>query len=256
MIFLQKVYKNKSEIKKYLKIMENEKKTELYQRNVFIDNLKGVCILFVIITHFSWTWTERLRMLFPYWIDMAIPIFMIISGYVYGVSLERKTGGRIQDLYTVNYIIPKLTRYTVPFILIFIAEICIEKIIYHRETDSWINIFLQGGIGPGSYYYPVMLQMIFVFPIIYLIIKKYTKSGLLLCFFGNFAYEILKTSYEMNEEYYRMLIFRYIFLIAYGCFLALEKGKVKKQGMMLLGITGTFYIYLSCYTDYTPLYLI
>ena len=32
--------------------------------------------------------------------------------------------------------------------------------------------FLQEGTGPGSFYYPIMMQFIFVYPIIYFAIKE------------------------------------------------------------------------------------
>ena len=51
------------------------------KRNQFIDVLKGICIIFVIITHYNWSNAARLKYFFPFWIDMAVPIFMIISGY-------------------------------------------------------------------------------------------------------------------------------------------------------------------------------
>jgi hypothetical protein len=53
--------------------------------------------------------------------------------------------------------------------------------------------FLQGGIGQGSYYYPVMLQFTFVLLVIYFIFKEYREKGLLVCGLANLLYEILKT---------------------------------------------------------------
>ena len=57
--------------------------------NSFVDVLKGICIIMVVVTHFSWEEHERLYYLFPFWIDMAVPIFMLISGYVYTISYKR-----------------------------------------------------------------------------------------------------------------------------------------------------------------------
>ena len=60
------------------------------KRNRFIDLLKGICIIFVIITHLQWTNEEYDKFFFNYWRDMAVPILMIVSGYVYSLSFERK----------------------------------------------------------------------------------------------------------------------------------------------------------------------
>ena len=79
--------------------------------------------------------------------------------------------------------------------------------------------YLCGGWGPGSYYYPLMIQFVFVFPIIYFVIKENSRRGLVICLVVNILYEILKWAYEMNIECYRLLLFRYIFIIAFGCYL-------------------------------------
>ena len=60
------------------------------QRDHFLDIAKGAAVILVIITHFSWTEEERLPYLFPFWVSMAVPVFMIISGYVGTASYEKK----------------------------------------------------------------------------------------------------------------------------------------------------------------------
>lgn len=60
------------------------------KRNKQLDIIKGICIIFVIVTHFAWTTNERLKYGFPFWIDMAVPIFMVITGYVSAASYEKK----------------------------------------------------------------------------------------------------------------------------------------------------------------------
>lgn len=37
----------------------------IIERVHHIDILKGVCIIFVVITHFSWTWDERQKIFIP-----------------------------------------------------------------------------------------------------------------------------------------------------------------------------------------------
>lgn len=62
------------------------------ERNNSLDFLKGISIIFIIITHFSWTNLERLSFGFPFWIDMAVPIFMLVSGYTQALSCEKNGG--------------------------------------------------------------------------------------------------------------------------------------------------------------------
>ena len=88
--------------------------SETVERNGFIDVIKGICILFVIFTHYTWTTMQWHRMLFPFWIDMAVPMFMIISGYVGALSFERK-GANLDNAYSFQSIFSKCLRFIVPF---------------------------------------------------------------------------------------------------------------------------------------------
>lgn len=67
----------------------------------------------------------------------------------------------------------------------------------------------------------------------------------------NAAYEVLKDSYQMNEECYRLLVFRYIFLIAYGCFME-QKKKINKYLNVGAFLLGFIFIYMINYGGYQP----
>ncbi|MBO4449633.1 MAG: hypothetical protein J5777_03525, partial [Clostridiales bacterium] len=112
--------------------------------------------------------------------------------------------------------------------------------------------FLRGGLGPGSYYFPIMIQFIFYFPVIFFIIRKYDLKGLFFCGFVNFAYEILKTAYDMGEVCYRLLLFRYTLIIAYGCYLAMGNYKRNKKLSLLCIVSGIVYIIVFCYLGAMP----
>lgn len=98
-------------------------------RNSTVDVLKGVCIVFVLITHYRWSNVMRTRLLFPYWIDMSVPIFMFISGYVGSLSNIRHKIDGLTDSYTLNNIMRKGIRYTIPFLITFLVE----------ETLFWLD---------------------------------------------------------------------------------------------------------------------
>lgn len=103
------------------KVKESNIKTN-FTRNHTIDLLKGICILFVVVTHFSWMGRERLVAGFPFWIDMAIPIFMLISGYVNGLSYKRKEIKSLDEAFSVKNWLKPFIRYTIPFLIIFFLE--------------------------------------------------------------------------------------------------------------------------------------
>lgn len=50
--------------------------------------------------------------------------------------------------------------------------------------------------------------------------RKYEFQGVIVCGVINFLYEMLKTAYGIPEVSYRLLLFRYTLVIAYGCYLA------------------------------------
>lgn len=222
----------------------------------FVDVLKGICIIFIIITHFSWESWERIRYFFPFYIDMAVPVFMILSGYVYNFSYRKRNINNIGEAYALSNIVDKIIRYTLPFLLIYLFEICY---LYFKGsiTLSLSSIFVlcldffAGGGGKGSYYYPVMMQFIFIFPIIFFIIKKYDFKGVIICGIVNALYELLKSSYHMNEECYRLLVFRYILVIAVGCYFAWGKS-TKKSYSLLSFFVGLLFIILYSYINYAP----
>lgn len=151
-------------------------KNEHGERFYHIDFLKGICIIFVIITHCNWEDTEKLKLLFPFYIDMAVPVFMIISGYMYAVSYKKNNINSIGDAYLAKNIINKILRFTIPFSIIFITEQIVYFLQngqqYSKSILDFIHLFLIGGTGPGSYYYPVMIQFIFVYPVIFFYYKK------------------------------------------------------------------------------------
>lgn len=92
------------------------------QRNSLMDLLKAICIIFIVITHFSWSSFERQKFLFPFWIDMAVPVFMLISGYVSTERFYNKNINSLKLAYKSKDIYKKIIRYSIPFLIIFIIE--------------------------------------------------------------------------------------------------------------------------------------
>ena len=223
-------------------------------RNKTIDVLKGICILCVVVTHYAWTQAERSTLLFPFWIDMAVPMFMILSGYVHAKSFVKREIVSFEETYNIKGILLKSIRFLLPFTIIYILELYLASLDNYRYSFKQIyNGFLCGGFGPGSYYVPLMIQFVFVFPVIYFIVKKYEFKGLILCGLVNGGYEILQSAYGMNEQCYRLLLFRYILVISFGCYLAIQREiKIKTIKAIISFLVGFIFILLCCYLDYNP----
>lgn len=163
---------------------------------------------------------------------MAVPVFMIVSGYNFAMSNRKKADGKWTHMYGWEIIKPKLVRFLVPFFTICL----IEMILLHIEDRS-INplwIFLLGAYGPGSYYVPIMLQLLVVFPVIYTLVEKNAKLGLAFAGVANLLFEIAVIVFDMEKDYYRLSIGRYLLLIAFGCYLYLHPEKRVKRYQMVL----------------------
>lgn len=229
---------------------------ETLNRNHFIDVLKGICIIFVVCTHASWTDAQQLKLLFPFWIDMAVPFFMLVSGYVYTKSFQKNGIETLDSAYNKKYLLKNFIRYTIPYFVAFAIDFCVQVFLYIRNPTGIkgfliheVSLFLQGGNGPGSYYYPAMIQIMFLFPIIYVLVKKYNWKGVFIVAFATFFFEVLKFPYVENEGLYRLLLFRYFMLIAFGSYFAMNKMN-KKHWFFL--VVGFCFIILFGYTDYSP----
>ena len=53
---------------------------------------------------------------------MAVPIFMIISGFVYSKSFDANKIVSIENAYAFPNIYKKVMRFTIPFIIAFLIE--------------------------------------------------------------------------------------------------------------------------------------
>lgn len=220
-----------------------------HKRIELLDYMKAVCIIMVIITHYNWS--DKSSPFFTMFINMAVPVFMILSGYNFSMSNKKKAGGKLSKMYDVHLLESKLERFLVPFFVICLVEIVL--LLIEGKHINLFRIFAYGAYGPGSYYVPILIQLIFIFPIIYKLVEKNAKLGLTLAAVGNLVYEIVVRVSGMEKYYYRLLIGRYILLIAFGCYLYLHpEQRVKKHQMVAMLIIGLSYIYEILWLDRDP----
>ena len=222
-----------------------EKKTRISCLDVY----KGICILFIIITHHNWTNEQRLHLLFPFWIDMAVPVFMVITGYVYADS-STKNKITFFDSYHPRHILMKWMRYTLPFFPVWMLGV-VGRILGKGRQFTLAGLvvdFMEGGIGPGSYYYPVLLQIVLATPIIIWIINRFKEKGLMGLFIFNLIFEYVKFGMNMSPELYRLCMLRYVFILSFGCYL-FKTGHTHKKIYYFAGGMGfsfiVYYVFLG-----------
>ena len=64
----------------------SENKINNNNRLFLIDYIKAFAIIAVIITHFNFSSVWKYNVIFPFIINIAVPMFMMISGYNYANS--------------------------------------------------------------------------------------------------------------------------------------------------------------------------
>lgn len=219
------------------------------------DFLKGLCSILVVLTHYAWQSAERRTLLFPWWVDMAALVFMMMSGYVYEKSCRRRNIECLSQAYAPGLLFRRAIRYTLPFVIVYCLMLLRDHLKYGAVTYDIFITFLQGGRGQGGFYYPVIMQFIFVVPVIRAIVRKYRVGGLLLCLAANLVFEVLHVAYNVPVESYRLLVLRYIFVIAAGCYLA-TGAPIKTLWGIVMSYLGILFLVMYLYNGYKPTYLI
>lgn len=241
-------------------------------RNQLVDVLKGIGCIAVILLHVGFTTEQTQKAGFPFWCVFAVPMFMFLSGYVNALSMNKKKTS-FKEYYSAYNLFAKLLRFAIPYIMAFAIEVA--YFVINHQTNSIggsvlgaFIIFLKGGVGPGSYYMPIMVQFILLFPILYYVVKKYKLAGLWISAGINILFEILQSAGNMDPEIYRLLCFRYTFIIGLGVYTALgydfKKIELKHlnkkvNGRFAEGLTlflaffvGVIFIVVTSYGGYKP----
>jgi len=233
-----------------------------YQQIKSLDYLKTISIFMVIVTHLSFTAISRKTLLFPYWIDMAVPFFFIISGYMYSLSWEKRELRNLKDWFGCKNFLDKFLRIFLPYIIIFGIEILLFRILHRNVTVREIIYgFFTGGWGPGSYYFPVLVQLLLLFPFVFSLSKK--KYGWFILIYIEILLEILIQKLGVSDTTYRLLFFRYLGFVTFGILLYLHSTKRyvwvvskilnKKCLLFLAFLSGIAIIFLLNYSFYQPL---
>lgn len=224
----------------------------MVKRSNLLDIIKGLMILFIITTHFRFAYPEDyMKFGFFYWIDMAVPVFMIITGNLMAVNSEKRNIS-IRQAYLPETLITKMMRFLIPFIPVVLIEVPILITVKSYGVYDVIKCIIEGGYGPGSYYTPIMIQMIFLGPLIHYIIKKYDVWGFVICYIITGVWEAISYSCGIGNNWYRLLAFRYISLFAFGCFIAIGKKKLNGVVLTVMFIIGVVWQTLLNYVPLQP----
>lgn len=225
------------------------------KNKISIDLIKTFATLSVIVLHVL-SAKQLLAIGAPFYIWQAVPLFMMVNGINNSTSYLRNKRYKLGQLYDQNYVLTKLKKLLIPYIIVFFIELVLIVITKQESNIKEVGFrFLTGGWGPGGYFVPIILQSVLITPLIFLIIKKFKRNGLIFMFILSLVLEYLCMYFKLDNEIYRVLIIRYIFAIALGSWMTMNR--VHEGKLILLAFISGIYIFLVNYkglillTEYT-----
>lgn len=226
--------------------------------NHFINYAKAFCIILILITHSEIRDNARSWIIFPFVINMAVPIFIFITGFNYSNSNLRRGLDTFLSMLNLKLLLRRFLRLAIPFSIILSIEIIFNIggdysshgfFTYFINSHALPGNFFIGGFGPGSYYFPVMMQLIIMFPFLYWIIHKFNSKGIIFIFILNILYEIVCNLINIDSATYRLQSFRYLFCFSTGIWFAHNQQIKNKLILLVSFIFGITYILLKSYTS-------
>lgn len=175
--------------------------------------------------------------LFRVWGDMQVPLFILIQVFH---AYKHKTYPQLNFKKMVRRII-------IPFVVIQVLIMGGYLLLSDLSMIEIGGLFIiNGGIGPGSYYPWVYVQMYFILIFLYPIIKKTSLNELaVLLIMFSVLIEVLFSVFDGSDKLYRLTCLRYLFLIYLGM-LWVEKGiDVNRKTMLLSFLTLLITIFLT-----------
>lgn len=214
----------------------------------FFDFLKGVCIIWVIWEHTIPCLNETL---FPFWGKQAVALFLLMQVF----HIARKDGQ--YSFFKKDTLRGVFQRVILPFAIATLIAICIKSLNGDYEIIWWKFLIICGGDGPGSYYPYIFVQIAFITPL-YLKLQKskgFCFSAIATLLLSALC-EMLCCIIHLPEFMYRLLCFRYLFLIPLGYYWYKNGINIHRGGVILLTIISVCAIYLFNYSDidFSPIF--
>jgi hypothetical protein len=237
---------NKDSMNGFSKILNNLNFSD--NKNIHYDEIefiKSIAIIAVIILH---TVPSNIMLFFwfPFHIWHAVPVFMVIAGLNCTLSASKSNDFKFFNEYSIHKIKKYFQRILLPFTIIWIIEIFLLKFDEKVTMSKIIVSYFSGGIGPGSYFTPLFIQHLILFPIILWIKNKFYSHNhyLILVYFFLFSIflEWLCIVISVPIWLYRILYIRYIFAAVMGSYIVSHGFKAS----IILLFASLSFVYIGC----------
>lgn len=224
------------------------------QRCDEIDLIKSIAIISVILLHgISERWLYLI--LSPYHIWQAVPIFMIMAGLTASVSESRNKRFSVSAAYKFSPLLKRMNRILVPFTFVWLLQGIGPAIISNNTSGTHVlYTWLAGGTGPGSYFTPIYLQHLLLFPLISLtdriMWRIHISLRVLTWLVVSLFVDYLCILCGVPDSLYRLMYVRYVFAVILGMYISRES--LPRYLMVLGTICSLVYISAVSYFTWKP----
>lgn len=218
----------------------------------FIDFLKGMCILFVLLQH-CLPETILDKFLFCFWGNQAVPLFLILQAF------HAFKHGINKVSYSYRKIYQRIIKPFMVVLIILFAYLVVYPSLQGADFFNKTQTFLiyGGGPAPGSYFVWVYLQMAVVIVLCSKIMAHLNKLEISIFFILiSIILELLCSGVEFSPEIYRLLSVRYFYLIWIGYSLCMPF-KITSS-FIYISIVSAISIVMFRYSsmDFSPLFML
>jgi peptidoglycan/LPS O-acetylase OafA/YrhL len=193
------------------------------KRDLRIDYIKAIAIISVILLHSFQTVYEN-SIFGPFHMLQAVPVFLLLTGLNSVNSFERKNDIRLSYFYSWTQTSKRLKRLLIPFTVVWAFQLYVLNGMAGHEftVKEMLITFVSGGWGPGSYFIPLILQIVFGLPLLYVLAKRSPGIMLASTFIINTVFELYAYYSLMPNDIYRFIALRYLFIVGLGVYMALK----------------------------------
>lgn len=210
-------------------------------RDLSIDFIKGIAALFVVLLHNM----PNKEIVSIAYLGQAVPLFILVSAYLTYGSFRNKEKSALY--FSARSIGKMLNRVFKPFLVVTLIQCLLYYLIKGRV--NWTDLYTQGGFGSGCYYPWIYLQCWLILPLVIFITDRTStlKSAsffIAICILS----EVASAVCQINDNAYRLLFYRYLFLLYLGCLIGKRVIKLNKT-ICILAFGSLILSLLEIYTN-------
>lgn len=227
-----------------------------HERNYFLDLLKIICILGVIFIHVPHDRSIDKFFGASFWIYWSVPLFMVISGYTWSLSYQKRNIVSIKDGYNIKVLLNRFLSLFIPFIIMFMFVLIYDLASHTATAEDLLKILFVGNMSFGGYYLFLLFQWLLIFPLFYYFTKKYGFVTFMVSYVMSaiwFCIRWLSNIWWINSN----VIVGYLPFFCFGTYLGITREKhfnVHDYGIMIILvfclIVGVSFMII---VDYTPI---